>query len=272
MRKSALLMALACLASAGVAQEVPRSVTAERARAIRREVVQLEETGRNRVIEERGLKPLGRSAVEPTQNVETFDAVSARYIRFTVLSTLDGSEPCLDALEVYAPDDPRNLAKDATVTASSIHDNLANFRQGGYGAGWCWVSRVRGSGWLQVELPKAKEIDRVVWGRDAQKRQRDRLPANYKVEISTDGRAWQTVTSGGDRAGLDRVVTRAAAVQALRPAEQKKRDDLLAELAQMGASWHSDIKSGPQVGGGVDGKFLVQAFNGLHNGKQCCPV
>jgi hypothetical protein len=33
-----------------------------------------------------------------------------------------------------------------------------------------------------------------------------------------------------------------------------------------------ELKSGPQVGQGIQGGFRVQCANGLYSGKTCCPV
>ncbi len=32
------------------------------------------------------------------------------------------------------------------------------------------------------------------------------------------------------------------------------------------------LRSGPQVGEGINGGFVVQPVNGLYAGKRCCPV
>src|SRR5438046_234530 len=82
----------------------------------------------------------------------------------------DGSEPCLDRLEIYGPDSADNLARadvGARVAASSFHaahpiDQLAHFNDGKYGKPGAWVSSERGKGWAQVEFPAAVKVARVV--------------------------------------------------------------------------------------------------------------
>jgi len=44
-----------------------------------------------------------RPAVNARRNVDSFSAVTARYVRFTVLATRDGAEPCIDELQIYGP-------------------------------------------------------------------------------------------------------------------------------------------------------------------------
>jgi mono/diheme cytochrome c family protein len=49
--------------------------------------------------------PGKRPAVSPIKNEENFPATLARSVRFTIRATNDGSEPCIDELEIYeAPD------------------------------------------------------------------------------------------------------------------------------------------------------------------------
>jgi hypothetical protein len=149
-----------------------------------------------------------RPGVRVRRNVERFKPVVARHVRLTVSRTLDGSQPCLDELEVYGPDRPgRNLAlaaAGATAAASSllpgykIHQ-VAHLNDGRYGNGRSWISAEAGRGWGQVSLPRAAAVDRVVWGRDREGRYRDRLAAEYKVEVSADGKEWQAVAGSWDR-------------------------------------------------------------------------
>ena len=42
-----------------------------------------------------------RPMVNPRRNVERFEPVQARMVRFTILATADGTEPCLDEVEVF---------------------------------------------------------------------------------------------------------------------------------------------------------------------------
>jgi hypothetical protein len=129
---------------------------------------------------------------------------------------------------------------------------------------------------VQVELPAAAKIARVVWSRDAQNRYHDRVATAYKVEVSEDGRAWHTVATGEDRAapGQDHWVSRSASVKALDPGQRRKRQELLDGLRKLGAPGPNEVKSGPQVGEGINGGFAALFLNGLpeHAGKRRCPV
>lgn len=136
---------------------------------------------------------------------EEFAPVSARFVRFTVLSTADGSEPCLDELEIYGEDEKTNLAlaeHGAKATASSllpgypIHQ-VAHLNDGKLGNARSWISNERGRGWAQIELPRTARVRRVVWSRDGtpEPRYTDRQPDAWTIEVSEDGSTWKTVVS-----------------------------------------------------------------------------
>src|SRR5262249_22743235 len=165
------LFSVACTVNAqGPAKNEAR---AERARAIQRQVMDLESIGRANVLREWGVKSLLRPAVKATYKVESFAPRTARFLRFTVLATVSGDEPCLDALEIYGPDSSANLtaAEGVRLTASSIWPgHLGDFKGGKYDPGWCWVGKERGTGWVQVELPAPAEVARRVGRRAAENR------------------------------------------------------------------------------------------------------
>jgi mono/diheme cytochrome c family protein len=154
-----------------------------------------------------------RPPVNPLLNVDRFASVRARFVRFTILAT-NGSEPCLDELEILAADNPpRNLALaslGSRATASSVFDGggstlhqIDHLNDGHYGNSHSWISAEAGGGWVQVELTEPAEIDRVVWARDREGTFRDRLATRYKIEVSEAGDQWQTVANGGDRKSFD---------------------------------------------------------------------
>jgi hypothetical protein len=250
---------------------------ADRVRALQRQIIDLEAIGRARALQARGVKPALRPAVKANDNVEHFAPVTAKFVRFTVLATVSGDEPCLHLLDIYGPDSSANLTTGARLTASSIWPgHLGDFKGGKYSKGWCWVAKERGKGWLQVELPAPAKIARIVWARDTANRHHDRIPTVYNIEASEDGRAWRTVATGKDRVapGPGPVVFRSALVKALDPGQQKKRRELLDELRKLGAPAPNEIRSGPQVGEGVNGGFVSLFVNGEHGhaGKRRCPV
>ncbi len=150
----------------------------------------------------------GRGVVKPQRNVERFPAVEARSIRFTVLATNDGSEPCIDEIEVMAVGtSPRNIAlalAGAKASASSeyadvpIH-KIAHLNDGKVGNSHSWISRVPSKGWVQIDLPKTTAIDRIVWGRDREGSYKDRLATEYYIEAQDGTGQWRVIASSGDR-------------------------------------------------------------------------
>ena len=152
--------------------------------------------------------PAKRPPVSRAATSSDSAAVEARYVRFTVAATTDGTEPCIDELEVYGPDAPAdNLAlasRGGKATASSVYPNnpfhkIEHLNDGRIGNSRSWISNERGKGWAQVELPKAATIDRVVWGRDREQKYADRLASDYRIEVSTDGEKWTAVAGSWDR-------------------------------------------------------------------------
>jgi hypothetical protein len=149
-----------------------------------------------------------RPAVNPRKNVERFNPVKARFIRFTVLAT-NNLEPCIDELEVFTSGpSPRNVAlasAGARLTSSgnyaaapAIH-RLDFINDGVYGNSHSWISSEVGKGWVQIELQEPAVVDRIVWGRDRQSRYSDRLAVQYRIEVAAEPDAWQIVASSADR-------------------------------------------------------------------------
>jgi mono/diheme cytochrome c family protein len=145
-----------------------------------------------------------RAPVSPRESVDAFAPVTARFVRFTVLGTT-AAEPCLDELEVFAADG-RNVAIGARPTASGTYADNASHRlehinDGRYGNKRSWISNEIGRGWVQLELPEAEEIVRVVWSRDRSPKPEfhDRLVTKYEIAVSSDGRDWRPVASQVDR-------------------------------------------------------------------------
>jgi len=154
--------------------------------------------------------PRFRAPVDPRQNVESFAPVSARFVRFRAEETIDSNrhEPCLDELEIYGPGEPsKNVALASLGTKATSSGNysdsgphqLQHITDGQYGNGRSWISNELGRGWVQIELPQATAIDRVVWGRDRNGQYADRLPIRYHIEVSLDGATWTEVAGHADR-------------------------------------------------------------------------
>jgi hypothetical protein len=149
-----------------------------------------------------------RPGVAARRNVDRFAAVDARFVRLVIAATTDGTEPCIDELEVFGPDAKHvNLAVasgGAKASASSVYPGnpnhkLEHLNDGRYGNSRSWISAEPGKGWVQVELPKPARLDRLVWGRDRERKYADRLARDYVVQVSLDGTAWQTVATSRDR-------------------------------------------------------------------------
>jgi hypothetical protein len=170
------------------------------------DVIVLQETGPAR---QTTALPRLRPPVNAERNEERFTAREARYIRFTTLETDHNNqhEPCLDELEVFAADSEVNLALAEHGTRPSSSGNhpdpgrheLKHINDGRYGNGRSWISATRGGGWVQLELKEPRLIDRVVWGRDRNKKFKDRLPVRYRIELALEPEEWITVAGSMDR-------------------------------------------------------------------------
>ena len=149
-----------------------------------------------------------RAPVSHLATEDRFDAIEAKFLRFTITGS-STAEPCLDELEVFNAAS-QNVARAATVTVSSTYADGTNVNHkrehltdGQYGNTRSWISKQNGAGWAQLEFAKAERIDRVVWSRDRSSASGrhfdDRLATGYEIEISRDGVDWTTVASSSDR-------------------------------------------------------------------------
>lgn len=154
-----------------------------------------------------------RGPVNSQRNVDRFEPVLARYVRFTIEAT-NASEPCIDELEVFtAGDAPRNVAlaaAGAKATASGVYANgteaihqLAHVNDGQYGNGRSWISGENGRGWVQIELAEPATIERVVWGRDRELKFRDRTATKYRIDVALEPQQWIAVATHLDRRPFD---------------------------------------------------------------------
>ena len=151
-----------------------------------------------------------RSRVTAGENVDAFSPTRAKFVRFTVLAT-NSAEPCIDELEVLTVDG-RNVARGATASSSGDYaqgdlHKLAYINDGKYGNKRSWISNQIGGGWVQLELPEAEEISRVVWSRDRSPKPEytDRLATKYEIAVSLDGKEWMPVAAQVDRLPPDYV-------------------------------------------------------------------
>jgi mono/diheme cytochrome c family protein len=151
-----------------------------------------------------------RSGTQPGKNVERFSPIEAKFVRFTIQST-NGSEPCLDELEVFSAEEaPRNVAlatNGAAATSSSdlpgypIH-KLEHINDGRYGNDRSWISNEAGRGVMTISFRTRELIDRLVWSRDRNvpPQYTDRTATQYEIAVSLDGQEWNVVASHADRA------------------------------------------------------------------------
>ncbi|MEQ1750542.1 MAG: DUF1553 domain-containing protein, partial [Prosthecobacter sp.] len=149
-----------------------------------------------------------RAPVSHLATEDHFDAVEAKFLRFTITACSSG-EPCIDELEVFTPAS-KNIARTAKVTVSNTYADSTNINHkrehltdGQYGNARSWISKEKGGGWAQLEFEKPERINRIVWSRDRStgkgKHYDDRLALGYRVEVSLDGKSWEPVASSSDR-------------------------------------------------------------------------
>lgn len=135
-------------------------------------------------------------------NQLSFAPQEARFVRLTVKATGRG-QPCLDELEVYAEGGKDNLAlasRGAKASASSclkgytIHQ-VEHLNDGQYGNAHSWIAAGTGQEWAAIELKQPAKVATVVFSRDREGNYRDRMPTSVEVQLSLDGRTWQTVAN-----------------------------------------------------------------------------
>ena len=203
----------------------------------------LDSEAREVVLRARGTPQATRPAVNARHNEDRFPPTTARFVRFTILATRDGAEPCLDELQIYGPGSDRNLAlasSGAKATASdvlpgfAIHQ-IAHLNDGKLGNDWSWISNTRGGGWAQIELPVADIINRVVWSRDGGEIPRfdDRLAVAYRIEVSEDTKSWRTVSTEAGRAGTNDYIHPDELLKAMTPAQRDERASLVTEQQRL---------------------------------------
>jgi len=176
--------------------------------------------------------------------------VDARYLRFVVLASSDGHEPCVDELQVFGESADDNLALASRGTVASASGELPGFaihrtvhlNDGKLGNDYSWISNSAGTGEARLTFPRVERIRRVVFSRDAGDVPRfdDRLPVRYRVETSLDGKTWTVVASDAGRAGNSDYIHPDELVAALSPSLRQERDRLkgsitadAAELARL---------------------------------------
>lgn len=147
-------------------------------------------------------QPAARAAVSATHNVEEFREVEAKYIRFTI-HRANQSQPCIDELEVFSEGVNVALADRGAVARSSgdfVHEfhKLEYINDGMYGNSRSWIASQE-QGWVEIELPEPRKIQRIEWARDREGRYADRLAIDYSIEVALEDRRWVNIAGSGDR-------------------------------------------------------------------------
>jgi hypothetical protein len=141
-------------------------------------------------------------AVTAKHNIESFPAIEARFVRFTITRS-SNVQPCIDELEIFAGSENLALASKG-AKASSAGDfphpqhKLAHINDGQYGNAKSWIA-ARNTGWVQIELPKSARINRIEWARDRQGKTGDRVPIGYRIEAGLKEGEWKVIASSNDR-------------------------------------------------------------------------
>ena len=187
-----------------------------------------------------------RVAVKARMNSDRFAAVTTRRVRFTVLET-NSLEPCIDELEVWDLES-RNvaLASAGTQVRSSGDTTVENrhelrfIHDGQYGNSHSWMSHEKGRGWVVLEFPEPRRIDRVSWARDREGEFSDRLATAYRIEVETNSGDWITVADASDRKPFegrnptaDEWELPAAALAKLDPRSRQQTQTLLDERLRL---------------------------------------
>jgi len=155
-----------------------------------------------------------REPVKRTGTKDTFTPISAKFVRLTSLG-LDTNPSAttgyrVDEFEVWtAGESPRNVALAQNGgTAKGANSRVAGDFAGAYDVGLtidgkigaCWIA---GSPDLTIEFQQPETIDRVVFSSDrsgaAMSNYKATFLADYKIEVSADGKTWQEVASSKNR-------------------------------------------------------------------------
>ncbi|HUT25486.1 MAG TPA: discoidin domain-containing protein, partial [Sumerlaeia bacterium] len=133
-------------------------------------------------------------------NVIAFPLQDAKFVRMVIFRTSD-TQACIDELEIYGTNAKRNLAspkRGAKASASSclpghaIH-KTAHLNDGLYGNSHSWIAASTEEEWAQIELPKVAKVRRIVFSRDRKREFADRVPVQFEIRLSLDGKEWKTV-------------------------------------------------------------------------------
>ncbi|HEV8003696.1 MAG TPA: DUF1553 domain-containing protein, partial [Planctomycetaceae bacterium] len=210
-------------------------------RVLRRKHVLAEIEQTSQALRTLGLRP----PVDPRRNEEQFAAISARRVRFTIRGTNDGSEPCLDELQIFAVAPSGSLenvalaTSGATVSVSSVFPGSdfhkrEHLNDGRFGNQRSWISNERGKGSVTVEFRSESTISRIEWGRDRLGSYKDRLPTDYLIEAEMPDGRWTKIASSDGRLPVGSIDSSGISLpKHLSPKEVQQATSLLADLARL---------------------------------------
>ena len=238
-----------------------RPIQSPEADALRKQEEKLSARVREIDREVAGFVPLANSGVQrpPVNallNVERFAPAKARKVRFTINKT-NLYEPCIDEVEVFDTAG-NNVALDSpgverSASGSKVEANrhqLEFINDGMFGNSRSWMCSET-SGWVMLEFPGERTIERIVWGRDRDGKFADRLALDYVIEVADDSGNWQVVADSGDRLPFDS--ENKTDITTLEPEMQVAAKKLLQEKKAAEATL-ANLESARTVFGGVFGK------------------
>ncbi|WP_339732811.1 DUF1553 domain-containing protein [uncultured Gimesia sp.] len=189
--------------------------------------------------------PASRTGIE-----DTFEPVSAKFVRLTSQG-LDTSPWAktgyrVDEFEVWTTGEtPRNIALATNgSTAKGANSRTAGDFAGAYDVsltidgkiGACWIA---GSPDLTIELAQPETINKIVFSSDrsgaAMSNYKATFLAEYKLEVSPDGKTWKEVASSKDRKPVNAKHRRKRFfILEATPDENKRLSQINAEIAKTG--------------------------------------
>ena len=197
-------------------------------------------------------------ALSPDNQTESFKPILADTVRMEIKNMNHSGRPTLFEFEIWSAGKAtsKNVALAANggvATASSFAlenqtrhpDNLIDgiLRTGDR---FPWIAKVPGAAWIEIWLPRAEMIDRIVWQRAAE------FPVEYEIKARSPDSHWTTVAHTRNRM-LHPEDTRSADKIALDGVDKSSIEKLVAQSAtvrKLDAEFNR-LSAGPQVFAGV---------------------
>ena len=176
-----------------------------------------------------------RPPVNAKLNIEEFEPVDVKFVRFTIHQSSNGSQPCIDELMVFNTKNV-NVALGSRPSSSGnlqgypIH-KLEHINDGKGGNSGSWISDKPGGGWVQLELLQPAKVSRIEWARDREGKFSDRLATRYVIEGSMDGSGWQPLAGSESRRPFGGKVDPKAFLAGLKPADAARARGIINEIA-----------------------------------------